>query len=1362
MQKNIIEKTKNKGKKQKMKEYENSKLKFQTFEHSGITLIALVVTIIILLILASISINVIFSDEGIIKRAQRIEQEQRKAELLETIDIIKLKLKTDKIIDGKEITPEDFFDALEKEGIISDPEIGGNNIQELPKENEDDNPRYEVTTDDNIVIEVEIPKDPEDRPEDIEVEYIGPTDGVSPIIKIKNIESTTNSIHLEVEVSRIKSGDTISYYYKKLTDTGYTTFKEGVTDQTIDITNLEQGQIYIIQIVAKNEKSQTIKQTEEIFVGKLEEGTISPKSGPTWVGDGTATLELQTSATVGYMEYQIVTKDEISEEDLDDTKWIKYTEMITELKHKDIVFVRLTDGTNATEDYLTVEVKDTVEPTVQITKGTVTTKEINVTVTSSDNESGMDASPTYKYYIKKSTDTEYPTTAEASGQFATYKFEDLDAGTEYDVKITTTDRAENEGYDEELKIATRGIAGATENLQTGTILATSNWVGDGTATVTLVKNITDETLYIEYRITKNETAGNWTTYENTITGLEHLDKVEARLTDGRNIGKEAAITIKDSTAPTVSVTSSSKDKSSISVTVSASDGESGIASDATYKFSIIGGAYSSYTVRQNTTSKSFSQSGLSASTTYTVKIEVTNRAGITGNTTKSITTSVATVPVSSISVSPSSMTLFVGETGNVSATVSPDSATDKSYTWSSNKTTVATVSSSGRVTAVAAGTATITATSTNGSKTDTCTVTVKEAVAKIGTTNYATLQAAVNSVSTNNTQTTVELLKNVSEEIQVKQNQNINFDLNGKTISARNIAIVNNGTIKLSDGTLTSEDSNVINNLSTGTVTISGTAKLQNDGKKEGETTSYSVVKNAGSLTIQGGTLTSTEGMGIYNIEAGIANLSGGTVTSEESHVIFNESTGTITISGTVNISNDGNKAGVTVGVPAVFNEKGTLKVQGGTISSVDGHAVVIEEGTATISAGTITSENNTVISNKSTGTVTISGNAKLSNDGDTTDPTSSPVINNSGTLKIQGGTISSVNSNAISNMEGTATISGGTISSEAMAVIANNLSGTATISGTAKLSNEGSMPAAWNAGIMKIQGGTISAVDNPAVYNWDGTTTITSGTISSVNTYAVYVSDGTTTISGGTLTSSEYHAIYNGSEGTVTISGTANISNDGTKTGSTSTYSAIYNYGTLKIQGGTISSISGNVVANNGGSVTVTSGTLKSDESHAIWNKGVGTVTISGGTLTAEERIVVWNEGTKTVTISGGTLTSVNAQVVYNEQGTVTISGGTLRTEESNVAVNDSAGTMTISGTAKLSNNGSGGINPALYNNMGILKIQGGTITSVDSYALYNNGGTVTISSGTISSTNEYGVYNLNSGKVTITGGSISSKYGC
>lgn len=88
-----------------------------------------------------------------------------------------------------------------------------------------------------------------------------------------------------------------------------------------------------------------------------------------------------------------------------------------------------------------------------------------------------------------------------------------------------------------------------------------------------------------------------------------------------------------------------------------------------------------------------------------------------------VTTSVPVVAVTSVTVSSKALNLEVGQTCTLTATVTPDNATDKTVTWTSSNDKVATVVD-GTVAAVGEGTATITATAANGKK-DTCKVTVK-------------------------------------------------------------------------------------------------------------------------------------------------------------------------------------------------------------------------------------------------------------------------------------------------------------------------------------------------------------------------------------------------------------------------------------------------------------------------------------------------------------------------------------------------------------------------------------------------------------------------------------------------------------
>ena len=81
--------------------------------------------------------------------------------------------------------------------------------------------------------------------------------------------------------------------------------------------------------------------------------------------------------------------------------------------------------------------------------------------------------------------------------------------------------------------------------------------------------------------------------------------------------------------------------------------------------------------------------------------------------------------VTGVSLDEESLSLTVSETSQLTAEVLPSDATDKSVTWDSSDTDVATVDENGLVTAVAPGTATVTVMTNDGGFTDTCEVTVK-------------------------------------------------------------------------------------------------------------------------------------------------------------------------------------------------------------------------------------------------------------------------------------------------------------------------------------------------------------------------------------------------------------------------------------------------------------------------------------------------------------------------------------------------------------------------------------------------------------------------------------------------------------
>ena len=108
----------------------------------------------------------------------------------------------------------------------------------------------------------------------------------------------------------------------------------------------------------------------------------------------------------------------------------------------------------------------------------------------------------------------------------------------------------------------------------------------------------------------------------------------------------------------------------------------------------------------------------------TYKIVATDKAG--NRTEKTITVYDGTyvIPVTGVSLDESGITLDVGGNQTLTATVTPEDATNKKVRWSSDNEAVATVSEDGVVTAVAGGTAVITATTHDGLFTASCTVTV--------------------------------------------------------------------------------------------------------------------------------------------------------------------------------------------------------------------------------------------------------------------------------------------------------------------------------------------------------------------------------------------------------------------------------------------------------------------------------------------------------------------------------------------------------------------------------------------------------------------------------------------------------------
>ena len=342
-----------------------------TIQENGITLIALVITIVILIILATVTMSFVFGEEGLIARAQQAAEMTEVQDIIEQMELAKAEVVME---NGGKINVDDFFEKLEENEIIG-------SVENDVVDNGDGT--YDIVTDDGYEFEVTVTPDG-----DIEIEYSGKGEG--PRIRNINIEKASNSVTVTVETKNAEGGK-FTYSYKKNSE-GEESWQEAETNtssNTCTIENLEANEIYNIKVKIETNKG-TVERIINVQVGEMPVGKVN-FSSYVWQGDGTANIVINTTE-VGYtLQYQKVA----SGSSIQENNWtpINSGETITGLVYGDTVYGRLWDGTNES-DYGNATIDDDIAPqaaTIDLS-GTTTDTEgsITATVTMADNESGVD------------------------------------------------------------------------------------------------------------------------------------------------------------------------------------------------------------------------------------------------------------------------------------------------------------------------------------------------------------------------------------------------------------------------------------------------------------------------------------------------------------------------------------------------------------------------------------------------------------------------------------------------------------------------------------------------------------------------------------------------------------------------------------------------------------------------------------------------------------------------------------------------------------------------------------------------------------------------------------------------------------
>ncbi len=215
-------------------------------KNKGIILVALVVTIVVLLILAGITVTYVIGDNSVFEKASEAKLKTNIAQWQERLETAKMPV----MIEGLgTFNPDKYFNYIEEQEIIN------NKTKDVI---DNGNGTYEVTTKPDYVFEIElIPV--KEEPKDIKIEYLGQMGKLPP--KIKSITVTGKagaSIDVAVEVARLDNGK-LSYYYRESSDDNskeYIEVKKEVTDLTATLTGLQEGKIYDIKVVVKNKNGE--------------------------------------------------------------------------------------------------------------------------------------------------------------------------------------------------------------------------------------------------------------------------------------------------------------------------------------------------------------------------------------------------------------------------------------------------------------------------------------------------------------------------------------------------------------------------------------------------------------------------------------------------------------------------------------------------------------------------------------------------------------------------------------------------------------------------------------------------------------------------------------------------------------------------------------------------------------------------------------------------------------------------------------------------------------------------------------------------------------------------------------------------
>ena len=541
----------------------------------GITIVSLVVTIVLLLILSTVSIQAL-TNTGLFESASKAKLENKRGQISEWLNL--------KLVDQQANYPfgsaEQIIKATHEEVVQQKSELSqmGKEVEIEDVSTEEDGEEVDIYF--YVVVDKDIYK------VDLrEQKFIGELGKMKPVIKITSISNTSNSITVKVKTSRNEGGK-LKYYIKKDSDSDYKMIQES-EDNTYTYEGLEQGIKYNVKIIAEAPNKQTAEAVGEQTTGTvidLKEGDLEFTSEPnTWTNTD---VKVTVKANVDIKGYQLLTSQN------PENGWSKATSQT--FKANGTIYAVLSDGVNyGAAASRTINNIDKTKPVV--TGATATTNKIEIIAT--DDVSGIIGYAVTTSNTAPSSFTSVTNTKSLSVAPTGYK-----QGTTYYVWVK--DQAGN------ISASKSTATGKVTDLTSANVkfaYSPSGWTNTD-VTATASTTVTGYTL---------QTSKDGKTWESKATQTYSSNGIiYARLWDGTNFGATATgnFTNIDKTKPVVTVATATTNK----ITITATDEASGIIG---YAVTTSNTAPSSFTDVTNTKTLSVAPTGYKQGTTYYVWVK---------------------------------------------------------------------------------------------------------------------------------------------------------------------------------------------------------------------------------------------------------------------------------------------------------------------------------------------------------------------------------------------------------------------------------------------------------------------------------------------------------------------------------------------------------------------------------------------------------------------------------------------------------------------------------------------------------------------------------------------------------------------